>query len=302
MEKYKEIPLELIDDPNAPARLTPEDPEIIDLAESIREVGLINPLRVKPVGERFEVIAGHRRLMACRIINLSPVPCTISKADNGKDMETMLAENVARLDLTPMEEAAMIEEMREKKNYGRRTVAKVLGKSEAWVQQRIDLLKLPPDLQQAIHERGLACTTAMKLAEVDDEEIRKRWIKDILHHGISARTVVLWVNSYKISKEQEEFSADPRDLVDGEPEVYQPKGQCWVCNGKFPYEKLKNILLCPGCYVELLRALTQGEADARTHNGTADSAGDIGDQDGEQTGEDGGKVGSGMPVFEEGRR
>jgi len=270
MEKYKELPLETIDDPNCPARLNPEDPEVIELAESIRSLGLINPLRVKAVGDRFEVIAGHRRLLACRMISFSPVPCTIQEKGDGPAYETMLAENVARLDLTPIEEAAMIEELRENKNYGRKTVAKVLGKSEAWVQQRIDLLKIPRDLQQAVHERGLACSTAMRLAEVDDEDLRKKWIKDILHHGISARTVVLWVNSYKISKEMEETVEDPRELVEGEAEPYVPKGTCWVCNGKFRYEKLKNVMLCHGCYIELLRAITQGDSNA----GADDRAGD----------------------------
>jgi len=289
MEKYKEIPLELIDDPNCPARLNPEDPEIIELAESIRSLGLINPLRVKAVGDRFEVIAGHRRLLACRMINFSPVACTIQEKGDGPAYETMLAENVARLDLTPIEEAAMVEELRENKNYGRKTIAKLLGKSEAWVQQRIDLLKLPQDLQQAVHERGLACSTATRLAEVDDEDLRKKWVKDILHHGISARTVVLWVNSYKISKEMDEVVQDPRELMDGETEPYVPKGTCWVCSGRFRYEKLKNIMLCHGCYIELLRAITQGDPNAGTTDRASATPGGDSPESGPTPVEDGGE-------------
>ena len=299
MENYKEIPLELIDDPNAPARLNPEDPEIIDLAESIRGVGLINPLRVKKVGDRYEVIAGHRRLMACRMINFSPVPCTLDATKGEQDTEVMLAENVARLNLSPVEEAAMLEELREKKNYGRRTLAKIMGKSEAWVQQRLDLLRLPPDLQKAIHERGLACNTAMILAKVDDEEVREKWIKEILHYGISARTVVLWVNSYEISKQREEYSGDLRELIDEEPERYEPKATCWVCNSKWPYDKIKNILLCPHCYIELLRAISQGERNERVTNIPHSGTGGAGDQDGEETGTDRGQSRGAMQDHEE---
>jgi len=290
MKEYKEVPLELIDDPNAPARLNADDSEVIELAESIREVGLINPLRVKPAGDRFEVVAGHRRLLACRVINFSPVPCTVQDPEDDKDTETMLAENVARLNLTPIEEAVMIENLREKKNYGRRTVAKVLGKSEAWVQQRIDLLSYPPDIQKAVHERGLPCITAKRLAEVDDEEVRTKWTNEVLRRGVSAKTVVLWVNSYKISKAQ----AEGAENIDADelsaPIDYTPKGTCWVCNTRTPYERLKNILLCRECYVLLLKEMAQGGTHGRPHDDAAyhsvDSSNPPRAENGEDRGED----------------
>ena len=228
MPKFKLIPLEQIKDPEAPARLTPEEDGIEELAESIGEIGLINPLTVKQVGDHYEVIAGHRRLMALRLLNRSPVPCMIQDSEDDKTYETMLAENVARKDLSPIEEAAMLKEMQERLNYGIGTLAKVVGRSASWVKKRLELLQLPPDLQEDVHERGLPAETAKILAEVDDYEIRRRWAREAITNRVGFRSVRLWVNSYHQQKMYGGFSDEDIAEIEEQRERTVPKGTCWV--------------------------------------------------------------------------
>lgn len=266
--RFKLIPLEQIQDPDAPARLHPEDAEIEDLAASIAEIGLINPLTVKPVGDHFEVIAGHRRLMACRFINYSPVPCMVREGEDDKTYETMLAENVARKDLSPIEEAAILREMQERLNYGVGTLSKVVGKSPAWVQQRLQLLHLPPDLQEDIHERGLPIETAKALAEVDDVDVRRRWAREAIVNRVGFRSVKLWVQSYQQQKAIEEVTEETIRDIEQQREPTVPKGSCWVCKDRYPYEQLKSVLLCRNCYRELLRALLSAEIDGEPREPT----------------------------------
>jgi len=91
--EYREIPLDLIDEPAVPERETMEEWDLAELALSIEGEGLIKPLIVKQMGERFETIAGHRRLLGCRLAKYSPVPCRVKINDQVDDLAILVAEN-----------------------------------------------------------------------------------------------------------------------------------------------------------------------------------------------------------------
>ncbi len=284
MAKYIEVPLEQLHEPSSAARLDPEDESITELAESIAQIGLINPITVKAAKEGFEVVAGHRRLLACRLINFSPVPCMLQEEGEDVTYEVMSAENISRKNLTPMEEAAILAEMQEQRSYGVKTLAKVIGKSPAWVKQRLDLLRLPPDLQAHIHKNGMAIETARVLAKVDDPDVREKWARDVIKNGVSTRAVILWVNGYLNSKAMEEFGGDARELATEDGPVLVPKGTCWVCGGREEYQNMKSIMLCPFCYRELLRAKLERSPDDRITHCSRDNASGTGPEGRQEAG------------------
>jgi len=266
MGRYAEIPLEKITAPAQTGRIEAEDDSIMELAESIAAVGLINPLTVKPAGDKYEIQAGHRRFLACQAIQFSPVPCIISETENDETYEVMIAENVARKDMTPVEEAALLKELQELKNYGTGTLAKYVGKSPAWVKQRLDILSLPADIQEFLHKHGMAIESAKVLAKVDDPELREKWGRQIVTDRVNTRTVILWVNGYLASQQYEEFEGDPRDLGTEDGAILTPKGTCWVCKGRHPYEHLKSIMICGECHRALLKAIITGGVDEQHHS------------------------------------
>lgn len=299
MAEFRHIPLSLIDDPQAPARMQPDDPDILGLAESIAGVGLINPITVRPRGGRFEVVAGHRRLLACRAIGYDPVPCIVQEGDDEMADKAMLAENVARKDLSPIEEACMLRELQDRYNYGYGTLSKVTGRSQGWIQQRLKLLELPADLQKAVHEGKVPVSTAFVLAEVDDEATRKEWTLRVVKEGVSAKTVKLWVGAYRDAKAAQE-AVEEMDLAAEALEVEQPKGQCWVCKGRYTYDRLKAVLVCRWCYIELLRAMQGGAHGVRDQRSVdASGAGDAG-EGGAEVREAGGEGGDTVRRAEEG--
>ena len=101
-EEYRLIEIELIDDPAAPMRETMDEQAMGELIGSIMDVGLQVPLRVKQVGDRYEVIAGHRRLIACRQAALPKVKCMIDHQANISDLAKMVAENTGREEINPV--------------------------------------------------------------------------------------------------------------------------------------------------------------------------------------------------------
>ena len=265
MTKTVEIPLEKLKDPDSPLRETPDDESILDLASSISEIGLINPLLVKQVGDHYEVVAGHRRFLALKILKPKTVRCSVIEKSYKKEEEAQLAENVTRKDLTPIEEAIAISNIMEKKHLSPKMIAKQLGKSFGFVKGRLALLDIQEDLQEAIQHKNMPVGTAMMLSRVDDDETRRRWIHEAIRSQASGRTIGLWVNGYLQSK----AALDSRELEEGElisdKKLSEPKGRCWICKGNYRYPDMKSVLLCHDCYIKLLKAMLEGRADAVRH-------------------------------------
>jgi ParB family chromosome partitioning protein len=128
-----------------------EDSGIAELAASITKQGLLSPLTVRPIaGDKFEVIAGQRRLLACQKVHLDPVPCLVrDDIDDTDAVAISLVENVHRADMNPLDKARALKALYDRYNSYER-VAKETAWSAATVRKYIKLLELPPDLQQKL--------------------------------------------------------------------------------------------------------------------------------------------------------
>ena len=142
----KKIPIEhLTPNPRNPRRIFKEA-ELEELATSIREKGILQPLLVRPAAgkaDRFEIIAGERRWRAAQKAGLHELPVHVVEADDKEALELAIIENIQREDLNPLEEAAGFERLLDEFNYSQVELAQVLGKSRSHVANSLRLLKLP---------------------------------------------------------------------------------------------------------------------------------------------------------------
>jgi ParB family chromosome partitioning protein len=139
-----------------------------ELALSIKEQGLIEPLVVVPRGERFMLVAGERRWRACQMIGLETVPVRVLSADDRQVAEMALVENLQRQDLTPLEEARAFREMLDC-GYTKETLAQKLGFKQAWrVDERLSLLNLAPKFQQAMTLGAIGPSQAFEMSRLTD--------------------------------------------------------------------------------------------------------------------------------------
>lgn len=151
-----QVDIDLIEVSGANPRKDIKGESFKELKDSIREHGIIEPLVVRPKGEKFELVAGERRLTAAKELKLEKVPVSIRELDDHTARVLMLLENLQREDLEPLEEAAAIEELLKDTGDGGMTqqeLAKKLGKSQPWVANRIRLLKAPAELRKHL-EKG----------------------------------------------------------------------------------------------------------------------------------------------------
>jgi ParB family chromosome partitioning protein len=165
------------------------DAERIDtLAESIRAQGLVQPVvvRTSPEGG-YELIAGERRWRAARVAGLATVPALVRESDDRDSLLVALVENVAREDLTPVDEARAYAVLMDEFGLGLGEVAEHVGRSKPTVSNRVRLLELPDDVLGLLERGQLAEGHARAVLAVPDNEERRRLARRIVRQGMSVR-------------------------------------------------------------------------------------------------------------------
>jgi len=165
--------------PEQPRKLFPRE-ALEELAMSISEQGLIEPLVVVPRDGKFMLVAGERRWRACQMAGLETVPVRIIEADDRQVAEMALVENLQRQDLTPLEEAKAFQDMLDR-GYTKEELAKKLGLKQVWrVDERLSLLNLAPRFQEALVQGIISPSQAFemsRLASPEDQELIFKKIK-----------------------------------------------------------------------------------------------------------------------------
>ena len=190
---YREIDIALILEPLKPARETFDEQKLAELIDSIREVGLIEPLIGELEGENFRVHAGHRRLIACRALDFRRVPCLISPAGALSGDALKAHENIFREDLNPGEEALYLQGVLETIGKGDVDIlAARLHLTRGYIDGRLNLLRGDPRVLQALKDNAISVGVAHELNKVVDSGVRFMYLDAAMQGGASVRMVRDW--------------------------------------------------------------------------------------------------------------
>lgn len=174
-----------------------------ELVDSIRENGLLQPIIVRPMGDRFEVVAGNRRLEACRRLKHRKIKAIVVEIDDKTAYEVSITENVQRRTLEPLEEAAAFKKYCEEFGWGSQTeLAKKIGKSQEFVSHRIKLLELPNQVKNALMNNEITLSSAEELVWLKNESVKKKIATDCTNRKLpmnGVRQIVKAINSGAIS-------------------------------------------------------------------------------------------------------
>ena len=242
------LPLDLIDAPPDRLRLNPQDSDIEGLARDIKQNGLINPVHVRQVGDRYQLVAGERRYLACYSIGRDTIEATIyDNSDTVDDYAISIAENFHRRDMTPIEEAIALLKHATAHSLDNNGVARAVNRPVAWVDGRMALLEYPEDLQEAVHDRTLPLAAARHLALVTDAAHRHYLTGYCTNHGASASTIRAWVDEWVNARATHpEAPAPLPDLAApvAPPVVVLP---CTCCRTPTPHTELGIVRVCHHC-------------------------------------------------------
>ena len=175
-------------DPNASQPRRDFDKEALEqLADSIREAGVLSPILVVENGMRYRIVAGERRYRAARLAGLETVPCIVRSMTNEQQMEAALIENLQRQDLNPIEEAAAIRSLMQECGYTQEQAARKLGKSRPAIANALRLLNLPKAVTDLVVTGDLSAGHARVLAGQDSEARQQELAHQCVLHGYSVR-------------------------------------------------------------------------------------------------------------------
>jgi ParB family chromosome partitioning protein len=174
--------------PNQP-RTNFDSNEIDNLAVSIKELGIIQPITVRKVNEnKYEIISGERRYRASKIANLDSIPCYIKAVENDTDLLKMsLVENLQRVDLDPIEIALTYERLINEYNLNIDIISKLVGKDRSTVSNYVRLLKLDPIIQSGIRDGFLSMGHGRALINIDDKKLQIEIYEQIISSNLSVR-------------------------------------------------------------------------------------------------------------------
>lgn len=185
----QEIPIEAIEPNPYQPRLDFPEEELEELTESIRQHGLIQPITVRAVGDRYQIISGERRWRAAKRAGLTHIPAYVRTADNTQLLAFALVENVQRQNLNPIELALAYRRLIDECGLTQEEVARYVGKSRPAVANTLRLLKLPPEIQKALKEGILSEGHARPLLALDSPELQLEVFRQILKKGLNARQI-----------------------------------------------------------------------------------------------------------------
>ncbi len=255
-EKYQEIPLDQIIEPDGRLRMEINEDGIEELAKSIASLGLRQAIEVVPRDEKYEIVYGERRVLAHRALGKETIWAKI--VDLSEDQIAMIraTENVARSDLSPIEEAAAFRDLKDRFMLNIDQIAKKVGRSYSNVKRRLELLKMSKEVQKAVHRGEINISVAMELWGCTDDGHRGYLLELAVEHGAKRDVVRQWVNDYRKLKRPGQATGDQGGEDHTPLETKSIYHTCEFCDGAVNLSEVVSIVICKTCHGKIKNAST----------------------------------------------
>lgn len=236
-------------DPANPMRSEVDRDAVFELSESIKKHGLINPITVRPFCRQvtldgsthnyekvcvrdkhiiaYEVVAGHRRFMACKLAGLNELPCVVRELSDDESWSVMAHENLERQDIDPVDEALFLGRIIGEDELKIKEVSESLNRSPQWVASRLEILSYPDYFLLPIKKGEVRLGVARILAKIEDDYWRKHFFESSIRNGMSIPQA-----EYAFAQWNMGILASPVDVdLDGAPQAtYTPKPASAICS------------------------------------------------------------------------
>jgi len=245
--EVKDIEVGLLDVAEHEQRFDYEGPEMDDLVASVRRDGVLEPLIVRPVGERFVVVNGHRRRVAAERAGLAVVPCKIQSGDAGLARRVAFVTNMFRKDPTAVELAVAIGKAVEGGDADVEELASGLHRSVDWVKRQLAMLEWPEDVLQQIHAGRISVAAAANLAAVTDDQYRRFLVENAVNNGATARTTAAWLQAFEAMLPAPEAVQEPPVEGGAVAPGMVPQTPCFCCGIAHRVDELSHVPICTRC-------------------------------------------------------
>lgn len=210
--QVEEIQLDLIvANPYQPRKIFDEE-SLQELADSIKEHGILQPIAVRKKGRKFEIVAGERRYRACLLAELEVIPVIIKELSDAQMMELAILENLQREDLTVIEEAEAYQSLMENLHLTQEELSKRLGKSRPHIANHVRLLALPEDVRKLMNEGTLSMGQGRALLGLKNKRRISEVANKVINLGLNVRQVEMLVQSINEEVSRETIPPKKKDI------------------------------------------------------------------------------------------
>jgi ParB/RepB/Spo0J family partition protein len=242
------IKIDLIDRPVKISRELIDPEKVRELAESIREKGLLQPVILRQSNGRYEMVAGDRRYLAHKLLNFKEIKAIVMELDDRETVEIRGIENLQRENLTPSEEAAVYLLLKEEGGLSPHQIAKKTGRSHATIDRYLKFAKCPDEVRKAVDRKEVSLNVLEALQEIDDPVAFDYHFKMAVENGISSPVARMWVDDYLKTKTGHYYTEEGGVPVANSEVGTKPAYiTCEVCLGPCEVHKVRNIVTCPEC-------------------------------------------------------
>jgi len=256
MENHCKIEISRIKVGKHEQRASEDDEQFNELCNSIGQIGLINPVIVTADGDYYNLVAGHRRLSACKRLGFRAIDCILREPAGAVDAEITFAENFCRRDLTALEQACAINDCYKNGVMTVEQMARAFHRSENWIAAQIGMLDWPDDVLQAIHRDLISVSAARNLAMIDDDSYRAFLLDNAVGSGATARATAAWLQAWRSSRPAEEAVKEELPAGSPPPAPLVPQAPCLCCGEIHRMDQISHVPICQSC-IHIIRGVGQ---------------------------------------------
>lgn len=252
------VDLDLIIEPKGNIRLDIPERTLFELSESMKEVGLIQPILLTPNNDKLEVVAGQRRWLAAKRLKWKKIRAEVRKLTREQIAVIRANENLQREGLSPIEEGAVYADLYDEHKLTIKMIADRMGKGTTHIRKRMDLLRMDAELQKAVHTGKITCAVAFILTKIDDKKDLYRYLELAIENGVTSTVAAQWTDEYRkglqyVNTREQEASPVPTETRE---EKYFT--MCQFCEGPMEYKDMRVIKICAKCYDLILKVVEKG--------------------------------------------
>ncbi|MBA7522553.1 Nucleoid occlusion protein [subsurface metagenome] len=255
MSKITYINLSQLIIPEFEAHKQIADGYISEITASIKEMGIIEPLIVRPLDDDYEIVAGCVRYRCAKIAGLKSAPCIILSLDDQKAEVLKLHENIKRVPLDHIDQGNTFVMMREKFSLTEEQISSIVGKSTAYISQHISLVSQDEELIKAVRNNNLSFSQARELMKVTDKSERRRLRLYCENEGATVEVLKKWIQDYKNSLLVNPPTSDSGDSVSYIPDRPQDWRSCQACGKATEIIHIRQVFYCPECDSAIKQAI-----------------------------------------------
>ena len=255
---FRPVDLDLIIEPEGNVRMDIPERTLFELSESMKEVGLLQPIILTPNKDKLEVVAGQRRWLAAKRLKWTTIMAEVKELTRVQIALIRATENLQKEGLTAIEEGAVYADLFDQHKLTMKMIADRMGKSVHHVKRMMDLLRMDPEVQKAVHNGKISNAVAFELSKINEKKDLYRYLELAIENGVTSTVAAQWTEEYRKGLQYIHDRGQRPGPKPGEKKEEKYFTMCQTCEGPMEYKDMRVIKICTKCNDLIIKVVEKG--------------------------------------------